>query len=98
MTPKERLLQMKSYEEYEQGRGLLDGLKPDKEVIEHLSKLFGRLPSPHEELYRTPPLEQCKTCKNWQGFNGCRLYPQVLKGFPVKDGEEIPCQYREQRT
>lgn len=55
MTPKERLLQMKTYEEYERKRGELKGLKPDKEVIEHLSKLFGRSPNPQEELYSYLP-------------------------------------------
>lgn len=92
MTPKERLLQMKTYEEYRQGRELLNGLKPDKEVLEHLSKLFGKSPNPPEELYRTPPYQQCRDCQNWQAFNGCGLYPHVLKEIPKLSDETI-CSY-----
>lgn len=60
MTPKERLLQMKTYEEYEQQREKLKGLKPDKDVITHLSFLFGKLQNPPEELYKTCPEESKK--------------------------------------
>lgn len=55
MSPKEKLLQMNTYEEYEARRGELKGLKPDKEVVEHLSKLFGKASDTTEELYKTPP-------------------------------------------
>lgn len=51
MTPKERLLQMETYEEYEKNRKELAGLKPDKEVIAHLSKLFGKMSDTKEEFY-----------------------------------------------
>lgn len=55
MTAKERLLQMKTYEEYESHRSELKGLKPDKEVIAHLSKLFGKASDTKEELYSYLP-------------------------------------------
>lgn len=53
MNPKERLLQIKTYEEYEKNRKQLQGLKPDKDVIKHLSKLFGKAFNTKEELYMT---------------------------------------------
>lgn len=55
MTVKERLLRMQTYDEYEAHRKELDGLKPDKEVVAHLSKLFGKASDTHEELYKTLP-------------------------------------------
>ena len=54
MTQKERLLQMKTYEEFERDRGLFKGLKPDKEIIAHLSKISSKSPNPQEELYKVP--------------------------------------------
>lgn len=54
MTPKKKLLRMETYEEYEKGRTGLAGLKPDNEVIEHLSKLFGKVSDTKEELYKIP--------------------------------------------
>ena len=57
MSPKENLLKMKTYEEYEKNREELKGLKPDKEVIEHLSKLFGKASDTREELYMTRPID-----------------------------------------
>ncbi len=57
MTAKEKLLRMETYEEYEKGRAELAGLKPDKEVIEHLSKLFGKVSDTKEELYKVPRSE-----------------------------------------
>ncbi len=55
MSQKEKLLQMTTYEEYEARRSELKGLKPDKEVIEHLSKLFGKASGTTEELCITHP-------------------------------------------
>lgn len=55
MTKKEKLLEMKTYEEYEKRRKELDGLQPDKEVIAHLSKLFGKMSDAKEELYSYLP-------------------------------------------
>ena len=95
MTEKEKFLKLESYEEFDRRRDEFKALKFDKDIISHMSKLFGKSPNPPEELYRTPALKQCRNCKNWQGFNGCRLYPHILKEFPMKDGEEVPCQYQE---
>lgn len=55
MTPKEKLLQMETYEEYIQHKNELNELKPDKEVIAHLSRLFGKMSNTKEELYKIPP-------------------------------------------
>lgn len=55
MNPKEILLQMNTYEEYEARRDELKGLRADNEVVEHLSKLFGKPSDTTEELYMTPP-------------------------------------------
>lgn len=55
MTAKEQLLEIKTYEEYLEKRNTLQGLKPDKEVIEHLAKIFPRTSNTREELYKTPP-------------------------------------------
>lgn len=97
MTDKEKFLSIQTYEEFDKRRGEFKELSmADEEIRKHAGKIF---PEPKnyttEELYRTPPLEQCKNCKNWQGFNGCRLYPGALKEFPIEDKEEIPCRYRE---
>ena len=97
MTDKEKFLSIQTYEEFDKRRGEFKELSmADEEIRKHVSKIFPKLKNcTQEEVYRTPPLEQCKTCKNWQGFNGCRLYPSVLKEFPMKNMEEITCQYRE---
>ena len=58
MTAKEQLLHMKTYEEYEEHRNELKGLKPDKEVIAHLSMLFGKTSDTKEELFLYPPNEK----------------------------------------
>jgi len=55
MTDKERLLQINSYEEYLKRRESFKDLKPDKEVIEHLSKLFPKVSETKEELFKEPP-------------------------------------------
>lgn len=53
MTAKEKLLQMKSYKEFDENRELFKDLKPDKEIIEHLSKITPKATNPQEELYKT---------------------------------------------
>ena len=53
MTAKEKLLQLKSYEEFDQRREEFKGLRPDKEIIEHLSKISSKSPNPPEELFKT---------------------------------------------
>lgn len=54
MTQKEILLQMKTYEEFDRNREAFKGMKPDKDIIEHLSKITPKSPNPQEELYTTP--------------------------------------------
>lgn len=55
MTAKEKLLQMKTYKEFDENREFFKDLKPDKEIIEHLSKITPKSSNPQEELYKTPP-------------------------------------------
>ena len=97
MTEKEKFLKLESYEEFDQKRDEFKTLKFDKDIISHMSKLFGRSSNPNEELYRTLPLKQCADCLNWKGFNGCGLYPQVLKEKPKKS-DEGTCLYRKTRS
>ena len=58
MTPKERFLQMESYEEFAQHREELKGLKFDEEVLEHIAKIFPKPYGGKDELYKTPPGEE----------------------------------------
>ena len=97
MTDKEKFLSIKTYEEFNRRRGEFKELSmADEEIRAHAGIIFPKIKNyTTEELYRTPPLDQCRNCKNWQGFNCCSLYSRVLKEIPVKDGEEVPCQYRE---
>lgn len=53
MTLKERLLSIKTYEEFRKQREDFLHLKPDKEIIEHLSKITPHSPNPSEELFKT---------------------------------------------
>lgn len=55
MTDKERLLAIDTYEEYKKQRLSFMNLKPDKEVIEHLNKIFPKVEKTTEELYKTLP-------------------------------------------
>ncbi len=55
MTLKEKFLQIKTYKEFNEQRELFKKLKPDKEIIEHLSKITPKSPNPPEELYKTVP-------------------------------------------
>lgn len=93
MTEKEKFLKLQSYEEFDRRRDEFKTLKFDKDILSHMSKLFGKSPNPKEELYRTPLLEQCRNCLNWKGFNGCGLYPEVLKEKPKKS-DDGSCPYR----
>lgn len=45
---------MKSYEEFDRNRELFKGMKPDKDIIEHLSRITPKSPNPQEELYKIP--------------------------------------------
>ncbi len=88
MTDKEKFLELKSYEEFDKRREEFRMLKFDKDIVEHMSKIFPKSPNPPEELYRTRPYEQCKKCKNWKGYNGCGLYPGIFKEKPdLSDGK-----------
>ncbi len=95
MTDKEKFLSIQTYEEFDRRRGEFRELSmADKEIREHAGTLFPRIKNyTTEELYRTSPLKQCMDCQNWQGFNGCRLYPQVSKEKP-KETDEGTCLYR----
>lgn len=56
MTKKEEFLNIKTYEEFDRRREEFRELPMDKEIIEHTSKLFGKLKNyTEEELYTTLP-------------------------------------------
>lgn len=55
MTAKEKFLQLKSYEEFDKRREEFKGLKPDKEIIAHFTKITPKSPNPPHELYKTKP-------------------------------------------
>ncbi len=59
---KEEFLKLKTYEEFLERRKEFKNLKFDKEIIEHMGKIFPKLKTnginpdgTHEELYPTPP-------------------------------------------
>lgn len=55
MTKREELLRITSYEEFNKRRAEFKGIKMDKEIREHVAKLFPKVSSTTEELYKTPP-------------------------------------------
>ena len=56
MTDKEKFLSIKTYEEFDRRREEFRGLPMDKEILEHTSKLFGKIENyTEEELYKNPP-------------------------------------------
>ena len=61
MTEKEKLLQLKSYEEFDQRREEFKELMPDEEIIEHLTKITPKSPNPDEELFKTPSGNEKRT-------------------------------------
>lgn len=57
MTAKEKFLQIKSYEEFDRRRDEIGDLKIDKEVLEHIGRIFPRVSNTKEELYKVPRSE-----------------------------------------
>ncbi|MEG1331809.1 MAG: hypothetical protein RSC97_10250 [Eubacterium sp.] len=56
MTAKEKFLAINAYEEFDRRRAEFKELKvSDKEVMEHISKIFPKLSNTKEELYKTRP-------------------------------------------
>ncbi len=56
MTAKEKFLTVESYEEFDRRRDEFKELKmTDKEVREHVRKIFPKVSDTKEELYKTPP-------------------------------------------
>lgn len=56
MTAKEKFLAVGSYEEFDRRRDEFKELKiTDKEVREHVRKIFPKVSNTKEELYKTPP-------------------------------------------
>ena len=55
MTEKEKFLVIQTYEEFDKRRTEFKGLKmSDKEVREHVAKIFPHVLKTDEELYKTP--------------------------------------------
>lgn len=82
MTPKEKLLKMKTYQEFDENRELFKDLKPDKEIIEHLSKITPKSPNPQEELFKTPP-NQGGTIGRMKNYTEEELYTTLSDGRRV---------------
>lgn len=55
MSVKEKFLLLESYEEFDNRRSEFKKLKMDKEVLEHMAKIFPKVSATTEELYKTPP-------------------------------------------
>ncbi len=55
MTKKEKLLAIDTYEEYNRRRNEFKGIKADKEMLDHIAKLFPETTTSKEELFKTPP-------------------------------------------
>lgn len=55
MLKKEEVLAIKTYEEFDRRRDEFEGTEMDKEMFEHIAKLFPKVTASKEELYRTPP-------------------------------------------
>ena len=55
MTKKEKLLAIDAYEEYNRRRSEFKGIKPDKEMLDHIAKLFPKTTTSKEEVSKTPP-------------------------------------------
>lgn len=54
MNQKELFLQIESYSEYVKQRDKFKGLKIDKEVLEHMAKIFPKVSGTKEELFKYP--------------------------------------------
>lgn len=54
MNQKELFLKIESYSEYVKQRDKFKGLKIDKEVLEHMAKIFLKVSGTKEELFMDP--------------------------------------------
>ena len=55
MALKEKFLKIETYEEFDKRREEFRGIDMfDKEIRIHANKIFGKHPSPDEELYKEP--------------------------------------------
>ena len=52
---KDKFMKISSYDELLERRHEFEGVKLDKEMLEHVSKLFPKVSNTQEELYKTPP-------------------------------------------
>lgn len=55
MTEKEKFLNLKSYEEFNEKRNEFQSLKFDKDIVEHMAKIFPKPSNTKEELFKIPP-------------------------------------------
>lgn len=54
MTEKEKFLKLKSYEEFHEKRDEFQNLKFDKDIVEHMAKIFPKPSNRKDELSRIP--------------------------------------------
>lgn len=71
MTEKEKFLSLKSYEEFDRRRREFPTLKFDKEIVDHMSKIFPKPSGITEELYKIPKSEggSIGSCLEREGRN-----------------------------
>ena len=55
MTKKEEFLKIETYEEFDRRRAEFQGMKMDQETLGHAAKIFPKVSSTKEELFKTPP-------------------------------------------
>ena len=55
MTKREEILRIESYEEFDKRREEFRGIKIDKELFDHISKMFPKASNTKEELFKIPP-------------------------------------------
>ncbi len=54
VTEKEKFLSLKSYKEFDEKRDEFQTLKMDKDIVEHMVKIFPKPSNTKEELYKIP--------------------------------------------
>ena len=54
MTEKEKFLNLESYEEFHEKRDEFRNLRFDKDIVEHMAKIFPKPSKTKEELYKVP--------------------------------------------
>ena len=54
MTLREKFLAIQTYEEFDRRREEFKDIPADKEILQHMDKIFPPISNPDMELYKTP--------------------------------------------